>query len=208
MTEILKTGTTILGMVCKNGVIIAADRRTTAGIIVCKKSKKVEQIWNKMVVAHAGQVSDAQLLSKLIKAELKLKSIQTGRDPTVEETAHLIAGLLYQNIRQMSMVPAIVTMLLGGKDNEGDHLYHLGIDGSVMKHDDYFSEGSGSVFALGVMESQFKPNLSIEDGVKLAVKAVSASLQRDPNSGNGIDVITITEKGVETAFEKQFEMTI
>ncbi len=208
MTETLKTGTTILGMVCKNGVIIAADRRTTAGIIVGKKSRKIDKIWDNMVIAHAGQVSDAQLFTKLIKAELKLKSIQTGRDPTVEETAHLIAGLLYQGIRQMSMVPSVVTMLLGGKDSEGDHVYHLGIDGSVMEHDDYFSEGSGSVFALGVLESHYKPNMSIEEGVKLAVKAVNAAIQRDPGSGNGVDVITITEKGVETAFEKQLDVNL
>lgn len=208
MTETLKTGTTILGIVCKNGVVIAADRRTTAGIIVGKKSKKIDQIWDNMVIAHAGQVSDAQLFTKLIKAELKLKSIQTGRDATVEETAHLISGILYQSIRQMSMVPSVVTMLLGGKDSEGDHVYHLGIDGSVMRHDDYFSEGSGSVFVLGVLESQFKPNMTLDEGVKLATRAVNASIQRDPGSGNGIDVVTITDKGVEVAFEKQLDITL
>ena len=196
-------GTTTIGIVCKDGVVLAADRRVTGGYIVNKKFRKISPISDTMAVSMAGLVSDAQLLLKLIKAELKLKDIQSGRSSNVREAANLLASLLYMNIRKMTMVPGIVGFLLAGKDDEGYHLYDLGIDGSVTKSDDYSSDGSGCMFALGVLESHYKKNLSVADGIKLAVKAINAALQRDPATGNGLDVITVTDEGVELVLEKE-----
>src|SRR3989338_6636381 len=95
--KILK-GTTTVGLVCKDGIILAADRRATAGFVVNKKARKIIQLTDTMAVTMAGLVSDAQLLSKLIKAELKLKDLQTNRTSTVKEAANLIGGLLYMNL--------------------------------------------------------------------------------------------------------------
>ncbi|MEM4306919.1 MAG: proteasome subunit beta [Candidatus Woesearchaeota archaeon] len=196
-------GTTTVGIVCRDGVVLAADKRATAGLVFSKKEKKIHPIADNMVVAMAGLVSDAQLLIKLIKAELKLKDLQTGRYSNVKEAANLLAGMLYMNIRKMTMVPGIVAFLLAGKDNEGFHLYNLGIDGSITKFDDYTSEGSGSVFALGVLEANYKKGIGIDEGIKLAVRTVNAALQRDPNTGNGIDVVTVTDEGIKTVLEKE-----
>jgi len=198
----LQKGTTTLGLVCKDGVILAADKRATAGFIVNKKTQKIHKVTDFMAVTMAGLVSDAQLLVKLIKAEIKLKDLMTLRTSSVKEAANLLAGMLYMNLRKMSMVPGIVSFLLGGSDSEGQHLYDLGIDGSVTEVDDYVSDGSGSVFALGVLEALYRKGMSVEDGTKLAVKAISAALQRDVNTGNGIDVIVIDGKGIRTVFEK------
>lgn len=196
--EYLKTGTTTIGIVCKDGVIMAADKRSTAGHMVANKEQtKLYQIADNMMVAQAGLVSDAQLLTKLIKAELKLKEIQTDRKSNVKEAANLLASFSYSNLRRPSMVPGIVAFLLGGADEEGYHLYNLGVDGSVTERSTFDSEGSGSVFALGVLETLYKPNLSAEEGVKLALKAINAALQRDSASGNGVDIFKISEKGVE-----------
>jgi len=199
-------GTTTIGLVCKDGIILAADKRATAGFIVNKREKKIHPISDTMAVAMAGLVSDAQLLVKLIKAELKLKDLHTGRFSNVREAANLLAGMLYANIRRMSMVPGIVGFLLAGKDEQGFHLYDLGVDGSVTKSDDYVSDGSGSVFAIGVMESSYKKGMTIDEGIKLAVKAINAALQRDFYTGNGIDVVAITESGMRTVLER--ELTI
>lgn len=201
--EVLKTGTTTVGIVCKDGIILAADRRSTAGYIAHKKFHKVIQIADNMAVTVAGTVSEVQLLAKLIKAELKLKDLQTGRISNSKEAANLLSGMIYSNFRRMAFFPAITGFLLGGFDQDGGHLYELGVDGSVMDVEEYTSDGSGSLFALGVLESTYKKGLTIEEGVKLVVKAINTAIQRDPNSGNGIDVITITEKGVETVFEKE-----
>ena len=103
MKNQMKTGTTTLGLVCKNGLVLAADRRATAGYFVAaKKVEKVLKITDDIAVTIAGTVSDIQLVVKLIKAELRLKQIKTGKVNTVKEAANLLAGIVYQNIRKFS----------------------------------------------------------------------------------------------------------
>jgi len=204
MENQLKTGTTTLGLVCKDGIVLAADKRATAGhMIVDKRAEKVHVISDNFAVTIAGGVSDAQLLIKLIKAELKLKEVRTNKSPTAKEAANLLGGLLYSNIRKMSMIPGIAHFLLGGKDNLGLHLYDLFPDGSVTKVRDFISSGSGSVFAYGVLETQYSPDMSTADGVKLAIKAINTALQRDSASGNGIVVVIINEKEIRRELEKE-----
>jgi len=202
--EALKTGTTTIGIVCKDGIILAADKRTTAGYLLAnRRQEKIAIISDDMAITHAGLVSDAQLLTKIIKAQLKLDEIRRGKSISVKEGANLLAGLLYGNIRRMSMIQSIVGFLLAGRDNSGFHLYDLGIDGSVTKFEDFASTGSGSVMAFGVLETLYDKNITIADGIKLAVKAVNAAIQRDIASGNGIDVVTITNKGVQKVLTKE-----
>ncbi|MBI2564710.1 proteasome subunit beta [Candidatus Woesearchaeota archaeon] len=200
---LLKTGTTTVGLVCKDGIVLAADKRASTDMISSKKEVKIVEITDNAAITTAGLVSDIQLLTKLVKAEVKLKDLQVNRKATISEIANLLGGLMYSNIRKFSTIPGIVGFLLGGKDDEGNHLYDLGPDGSVTKHDDYSSEGSGSVFALGVLESTYKKGLSVDEGVKLAVKSINTAIQRDYHSGNGVDVITITEKGIQWVVRKE-----
>jgi len=199
----LKTGTTTVGLVCKDGIVLAADKRVTAGYVANKKFKKIAKITDYIALTMTGVVSEAQLLIKLIQAELKLKDVQTNRISTVPEAASLLSTLIYSNVRKMSMVPGIAAFLMAGADDDGYHLYDLGADGSVQKIDEYAADGSGCLFALGVFESLFKKNLSVDDGVKLAAKAVNAAIQRDLYTGNGIDVVAITKDGVKTVMEKE-----
>ena len=205
MEDKIKHGTTTVGIVCKDGVILAADRRATAGHLVAnKKTEKVQQISEFMAITTAGLVSDAQLFTRVIKAQLALLRIRkNGKEPTVEEAANLLSSMSYTNIRRPSMVPGIVGFLLGGNDKNGHHLYEIGCDGSAEKADDYRADGSGSVFALGVLEALYVPDMTLEEGVKVAVRAISAALQRDIYTGNGIDVVTITASGVNKVLSKE-----
>lgn len=208
--DFIKKGTTTVGIACKDGIVLAADKKATLGgrIIANKKVEKVQQITDNMALTTAGNVSDIQLFIKLIKAELRLKQMRTGREPTVKETANLLGMMMYQAIRQLSMIPAIAAFLLGGKDQDGFHLYELSPDGSIMEVDDYVSDGSGFVFALGALDTLYKKDLTVQDGIKLAVKAINAAIQRDTASGEGIDVFTITKDGVKKAFSKQLDTTL
>ncbi len=202
--EQLKTGTTTLGLVCKDGLVLAADRRATAGYMIADKhAQKVHIINDNLALTIAGTVSDVQLLIKYLRAELKLKDIRTGRLTSIKEAANLLASMVYGNIRKMSMIPGISHFVIGGFDSEGYHLYDLYPDGALSEVDDYVSSGSGSVFVYGVLESQYKKGLLVHEGVELAKRAVEAALQRDAASGNGIDVITITSKGIAKAFEQE-----
>ena len=204
MENQLKTGTTTVGVVCKDGVVIAADKRATAGnLIVDKRAEKVHLINENVAVTIAGTVSDAQLLIKLIRAELKLKEIRTSKLPSMKESANLLGGLLYSNIRRPSMLPGIAHFLMGGKDKLGTHLYDLFPDGSVTKVRDFISSGSGSVFAYGVLETQWNPEITIEEAIPLVTKAINTAIRRDSCSGNGLDVVAVTNKEIKKVLHKE-----
>lgn len=212
MEDIHKTGTTTLGIVCKDGVVLAADRRMTLGgqIVSSRDFQKAMILDDDLAITVAGGVSDVQLLVKIIKAQLKLEQMRRGKKLPVHSAANLLANLVYQNIRKLSNIPGITGFLLGGRDAKGIYLFSLGIDGSLVEHKDYTSDGSGFMFALGVLESSYKKDMTIEEGVRLAVKSINAAIQRDTASGSGIDVITITKAGVKKVLEKQldFKLTI
>lgn len=203
----IKKGTTTVGIVCKEGIVLAADKRATLGgmIVAHKTEVKIAQITDNIAITTAGVVSDIQLITKLVKAELNLKRIRTGKEPTVKETANLIASIVYQNIRKFSTIMGITGFLLGGKDNRGFHLYELGPDGSISKHDDFVTDGSGMMMAFGVLDTLYEKDLSLQEGIKLAVKVINAAMQRDTASGEGIDVFTITKEGVKKVLTKQLD---
>lgn len=206
MEDMLKTGTTTVGLVCKDGIVLAADKRATAGnMIVDKRADKVHIITDDFAVTIAGMVSDAQLLIKLVRAELKLKEVRTNKRPTTKEAANLLGGLLYTNIRQ---VGGVAHFLMGGKDVSGMYLYDLFPDGSVTKIKDYVSSGSGSVFAYGVLETQYKAGMTTAEGVKLVVRAINTALQRDSCSGNGVDVVVVSDKEIKRVVEKELEYSL
>lgn len=209
MEEQLKTGTTTVGIACKDGIVLAADMRATAGhMIVDKRAEKVHIITDDIAVTIAGTVSDAQLLIKLIRAELKLKEMRTDKHPSAKEAANLLGGLQYSNIRRMSMLPGIAHFLMGAKDGEGVHLYDIFPDGSVTKIKDYVSSGSGSVFAYGVLETQYESAMTVAEGIKLATKAVNTALQRDSASGNGLNIIVVTPKEIKRVVQKEVTVTL
>ncbi len=202
-----KTGTTTVGLVCKDGIVLAADRKATLGgmIVSSKKFEKVLIINEDLAMTIAGLISDIQLISKLIKAQIKIDELRKGKKIKVKEAANLLANLVYNNSRKFSAIPGITGFLLGGRDEAGFYLYELGMDGSLTKFEDYACDGSGMLFAIGTLEANYKENLSIEDGIKLAVSAINSAIQRDTGSGAGVDVITITKDGTKKAFGKQLD---
>jgi|TARA_Y100000310_G_scaffold186388_1_gene186532 proteasome beta subunit len=207
--ELMKTGTTTVALLCKEGVVLAADKRATSGYIIShKKFDKIINITDNIAVTVAGTVSDVQLLAKYIKAELKLKLIRTERESTVKEAANLLSMLVYSNIRKLSLIPGISHFLVGGRDESGFHIYDLAPDGSIVDVDDYTSSGSGSVMVYGVLETLYKKNMSVDEGFRLAVKSINAAVQRDIASGNGIDIVTITKEGIKKILSKEINTKI
>jgi len=203
----VKTGTTTVGIVCKEGIVLAADRRATAGYLVAsKKADKIHKITDNVAVTIAGTVSDAQLLIRYSQSELRIKKMRTGEETTVKEAANLIARLIYSNIRKFSTIPGIAHFLIGGKDSTGFYLYDVYPDGSISICDDYISSGSGSVMAFGVLETLYVKNISIDEGVKLAAKCINAAVQRDIASGDGFEIYTITSDGIKKVADKELKV--
>ncbi len=209
MKQYTMKGTTTVGIKCRDGIVMASDKRATSGnLIVNKKITKMYQISDDIIITMAGTVSDAQLLSKLIKAEIKLLEVRNNRKITVREAANMLAGLVYSNIRKMSMIPGISHFLLGGKDSSGYYIFDIFADGSLTECEDFISSGSGSVMAYGVLETLYKKEISVDEGIDLAVKSINAALQRDNATGNGINVVTITEESIKRVMEKELVLKL
>jgi len=207
--DIMKTGTTTLGIVCKDGIVMGADRRTTAGgLIANKKTRKVLKLTEKLWVTMAGTASDAQLLIRIAQAEFRLKRIRAGRDCTIKEAAYFMSRMVYNNLRKPSIVPGVSHFLLGGYDHTGYYLYDVFPDGTITEIDDFISSGSGSVMVYGVLETLYSPDMTTEKAIPLVVKAINAAMQRDTASGNGLDVVVITKDSAKKVFEKEIDTKV
>jgi proteasome beta subunit len=198
--NILKTGTTILGIVCKDGIVMASDRQISAGnLLVGKNFPKTVPVNDYSLISFTGMVSDAQRVPKFLAAELRLKELKSKSRPTIRESANLLSGMNYQGIRQPSMIPQQVGFLFGGFNEDGTtELYTVEPSGSIVQVEDYDANfGSGMPYVLGLLERQYKPGLSVKEGIELAKEALKSSTQRDMGSGYGIDVFTITKDKIE-----------
>ncbi len=188
--ETLKTGTTTVGIIAKDAVILAADKRATMGYMVANKHvEKIVKINDYIAMTTAGSVGDAQTLARYLRAELELYENTSNRKPTVKAAATLLANILFQGRIYY------VQLILAGYDSK-PRLFSLDAGGSVLE-ENYTSTGSGSPFAYGVLEDNFKENLSKEDAIKLAARAISAATKRDVFSGEGIDIWIIDKKGIK-----------
>jgi len=199
--NMLKSQTSIVGIVCKDGLVVAADRRITAGgnIVMKKDEQKVKKINDYITMAWTGGSADAFLSEKVIAAELRLKELRTNTRPTVKESAHFVGMMFYKNIRAPSMIPHIVGTLIGGFNEDGTtELYTIEPAGGVIKVTDYDANfSSGMPYILGLLERLYKKDITVTEGVELAKECIKSSTQRDTASGNGIDVLTITKDGIK-----------
>lgn len=205
---ILKTGTSIVGIKCTDGVVLAADRQISAGtLVVGKDYQKIIRINDSLLSAITGGVSDAQLLMRILGAELKLKQLKSKQNATVKESASLLAYLTFRNIRMPSMVPAIVGSLVAGIDPDGTaRLFTIEPAGAVSEVKDYDANfSSGMPYMLGVLERSYKKELNVKQGVQLAIECLKASTQRDMGSGYGIDIYTLTKDGVKKVVEQEIK---
>lgn len=200
---ILKTGTTTLGIVCKDGIVMASDRQITSGHMKEKFDKTVK-INDYSLLSYAGNASDAQRLAKILSAELKLIELRSKTRPRIKKVANLLSSISYSSIRQPTMIPSIVASLIGGIDEDNNFgLYSISPDGTLIPAEDFLSNGSGSVFVVGLLERQYKKNINVEEGIELAKEALKSSTQRDIYSGLGIDIFSITKDGIKKEVEQE-----
>lgn len=197
--NMLKSSTSLVGIVCKDGVVMGADRRVTAGnLIVNKDFQKLTKVNDYLAMSWTGGLADASMTLKIIAAELRLKELKTKVRPSVKEAANLIGMMLYRNIRTPSMIPSIVGTLVGGVDESGKaSLFSIEPAGSIVEVKDYDANfSSGMPFILGLLERQYKKDITVKEGIELAKESLKSSTQRDSASGNGIDIFEITKEGI------------
>lgn len=188
--EKIYKGTTTVGLVCEKGVVLATEKRATMGnFIASRKAKKIYQIDDRMAMTTAGSVGDAQFLARIIKVEANLYEIRRERKPTVKAVATLTSNLL----NSYRYFPYLVQLLIGGLDARGGSIYSIDPIGGAIEERDVVATGSGSLTAYGVLEDRFSPDMSVDEAVELAVRSIYSAMRRDSASGDGIDVVKITE---------------
>jgi proteasome beta subunit len=185
-------GATTIGLVCKEGVILASEKRVSYGyLIVSKGGKKVFKITDRIGAACAGLVSDMQILIREMEVYSNLFSLDSGRPISVRAAAKLMSNLLFSS----RMAPLITQTVVGGIDEEGPQIFILDPLGSVLP-DKYSAVGTGTEIAIGVLEEEYKEDMSIEKGKDLVLRAIKSAISRDTMSGDGIDFMTITKQGI------------
>jgi proteasome beta subunit len=201
--HVRKTGTTTVAIVCRDGIVLAADKRGTYGgeggvsYIAGKEEEKIQKVTNNIIVTTAGVASDLQKVIKLTRAELRLKELRTRQKTTIKEAANLFSNIVYQNIRQFSVILGITHFLLAGFDDKGFYLYEVHPDGYLHEVKNYSATGSGMIHVNPILDSEYKKSLTIDEGVKLAKQSINASLKRDPATGEGIDIFVVTRDKTE-----------
>lgn len=196
-----KKGTTTLSLVCKDGVVASAEHRATMGTMIAHKvAKKIYKIDEHLLLTTAGLVGDAQILARYLKAEAELYKMEREERMPVGGAATLMANIL----NQRKFYPYYVQLIIAGVDDGGPHVFSLDAAGGAIE-DVYTTSGSGSPYVLGVLEDNYKKEMSIEDGIDLAIKAMNAAMKRDSASGNGIDLVIITSKGYKELSQEEIE---
>ncbi len=195
----MKTGTTTVGIMANGAVVLAAERKATMGYLVASQdAEKIYQIDDKLGMTIAGVVGDAQALIRYVRAELKLYELQEGRKMGTEAASTLIANILYSR----RFYPYIVQLVVAGYDQK-PWLFTMSPDGSVMP-EKYFSTGSGSPIAFGVLENEFKDGMTIEEAKRLAIRSVRAATKRDiASGGSGIDAVVISGAGFKRVSDEE-----
>ncbi len=200
-----KTGTTTLGLVYRDGVVLAADRRVTGDhIVVHKNISKIEKLSSNIGVTIAGMVSDVQTLVRVMQSELALHETRSGSKMSTKGAVGLLSTILYNGRRALNLYYS--QFIIGGFDTKPE-VYTLGEDGSQLA-DTYTVTGSGGDFALGVLEADYQPDLAESDAIKLAYKAVSTAIKRDIYTGEAVDIAVINKKGYKRLSKEDIEKAV
>ncbi|KAF9459132.1 20S proteasome subunit [Collybia nuda] len=186
------TGTTIVGCLFKDGIVLGADTRATEGPIIADKNcEKIHYITESIRCCGAGTAADTEFTTALISSNMELHGLSTGRKPRVVTAMTMLKQMLF---RYQGHVGA--ALVLGGVDSTGPHLFTIHPHGSTDKLP-YVTMGSGSLAAMAVFESGWQPNMEREDALKLVKAAISAGIFNDLGSGSNIDACIITEHHTE-----------
>lgn len=193
INQLVLKGTTTIGLVCKNGVVLASDTRVTMGSYVAHKhGKKIYKIDDHLAMTISGSVADAQRTVDILKVNAQLYKLNMDRPIPVSSAARLIANLLFSS----RYAPLIAQVLIGGMDDTGPHVFSLDPFGSLTE-EKCVATGSGSPIAYGILEDMFKEDMSAKEILPVIVKAVDSAMKRDAASGDSFNVAVIDVKGYQ-----------
>jgi proteasome beta subunit len=190
-SQLVLKGTTTIGVVGKDGVILASDTRVTMGFYVAHKfGKKIYKIDDCLGMTISGTVADAQKVVDILTANAQLYRINMNRPMPVSAAARLVANLLFS----ARYLPLAAQVLVGGVDDTGPHVYDLDPFGSLTE-EKCVSTGSGSPIAYGILEDAYREGMPVAELLPTVVKAVNAAMKRDVASGDNYNITVIDKNG-------------
>lgn len=199
-------GTTILGILYKDGVLLAADRKTTAGNLVWDTHIKITKIADNIWIANSGVVADIEKIADLLRAEMQLYEFEKEIVPTASVCANLLSNILYSGYR--NYMPYLIAPLVIGKDKEGFRLYDIETAGSFREKKDFAFSGSGLVVTLGILEDSYKKGMTKEEAIELAIRAIRAASRRDIGSGEGMDIVYLDKDGEHELAQEEIQKVL
>jgi proteasome beta subunit len=192
-------GTTTVGIKAKDGVVLCADMRASAGYFIANNNTmKIQQIDDHAGLTLAGGVADAQNITDILKYHASLHRIQKQEPIPIKSLTRLTSLIFHQN----RGYPFMADILLGGYDNTGPALFNIDMFGSVEEKL-YVTTGSGSPVAYGLLEEEYRDDLTVEEAKVIALRAVKAAITRNIGTGDGINIAVITKDGFQLLTKEQ-----
>ncbi|HDI12968.1 MAG: proteasome endopeptidase complex, archaeal, beta subunit [Hadesarchaea archaeon] len=184
-------GTTTVGLVCEDGVVLATDTRATMDYeIASKKARKIYKITDNIAFTTAGGVADTQRLVDVMRAEAGYYLMREGIPMDVHACARLVANIM----NAYSFFPYIAHLLIGGVDRKGPKLLFVSMDGGLAE-EKMLATGSGSPVAYGVLETEFSEGMNVNTALPIVIKAIKTAMKRDLATGNEVMVASVTRRG-------------
>jgi proteasome beta subunit len=183
-------GATAVGISYDKGVVLSAEKRVSYGnFVVNKSTKKTFPVTNQVGAACAGMIADMQVLVRQVAALAKIRKLETRRNVAPNSIAKLMSVIMFER----RFFPLLTQVIVGGLETKPE-IYTLDPLGSVLP-DEYAAVGTGAEMALGIIDAEYKPNMTEEKAREMAIKAIKSSILRDSSSGDGIDLLVITKSG-------------
>ncbi|MGQ0790879.1 MAG: archaeal proteasome endopeptidase complex subunit beta [Nitrosopumilaceae archaeon] len=192
-------GTTTVGIKAKDGVVLCADMRASAGYFIANNNTmKIQQIDDHAGMTMAGGVADAQNITDILRYHANLHRIQKNEPISIKSLTRLTSLIFHQN----RGYPFMADILVGGYDKQGPALFNIDMFGSV-EDKTYVTTGSGSPVAYGLLEEEYRDDLNVEDAKVIALRAVKAAITRNIGTGDGINVSIIDKDGFRLLSKEQ-----
>jgi len=192
-------GTTTVGIRAKEGIILCADMRASAGYFIANNNTmKIQKIDEHAGMTMAGGVADAQNITDILRYHANLHRIEKNKPIPIKSLTRLASLIFHQN----RGYPFIADILVGGYDLSGPDLYNIDMFGSVEKKN-FVTTGSGSPVAYGLLEEEYHENLSVDEAKVIALRAVKAAITRNIGTGDGINIVTIDKDGYRLLTKEQ-----
>jgi proteasome beta subunit len=196
----IKKGTTTCALTCKDGVVLAADTRASAGLFIADRHvMKIQKVDGHLAMTIAGGVADAQNLVDTMRYNANIYKLSNKEVMPVKSAARLCSNILFNN----RYFPYYVQIIMAGYTNEeGGRIYNIDLFGSLTT-EKFISTGSGSPVAYGYLESEFKEGMGVNEAYKVAMHAIAAAIRRNAGTGDSINVAIIDKDGYRELSKEQ-----